>query len=278
MKAGELLHPPAHHVGTLYRISRKKVEKLSRAGYETLLDLPGDYVASAPARRQIKSARTGKLIVERGLGHALAKLQGPLGFLDFETVIPPLPTWPGCRPYAQVPVQLSCHLLRGDKLEHRQWLAEGAGDPRRPFAQALLEACQGAETIVAYNASFEVQRIEALYELLPDLAPQLRKLRKRIVDLLPIVRDHVYHPDFRGSFSLKAVLPALVPGLGYGDLDVKDGQTASALLEAMLLDSNGMTAATLGDLRRKLLSYCERDTLAMVKLYERLTELASTKS
>jgi hypothetical protein len=90
-------------------------------------------------------------------------------------------------------------------------------------------------------------------------AGALKTLWKRIVDLQPIVREYVYHPEFGGSFCLKAVLPALVPGLGYADLDVKDGRTASALLEALLLHGDAMDPTERAELRRKLLAYCERD-------------------
>lgn len=140
----------------------------------------------------------------------------------------------------------------------------------------MLAACEEANTIVAYNACFEVQRIDQLARALPRLAPALKKLRKRVVDLLPMVRDHVYHPDFHGSFSLKAVLPALVTGLGYTDLEIKDGGTAAASLEELLLDQASLSPTDRSELRRKLLAYCERDTLAMVKLYERLRELGET--
>jgi hypothetical protein len=265
---------PRHHVSTLYRIRAKKVMKLTGAGYETLHDLPEDYKASGPAKRQIRSAQAGEMIVEGGLAQALAKLKDPIAFLDFETIIPAVPAWPGCGPYNQVPVQLSCHVLAGGALQHHEWLADGPGDPRKPFAEALIAACEGAETIVAYNASFEIQRIDALIERFPELARPLKRIRKRVVDLLPIVRDNVYHPAFGGSFSLKAVLPALVPDLGYDDLDVKDGGTASALLEALLLGGDSVPAGERPEVRRKLLAYCERDTLAMVRLYERLLELA----
>jgi len=264
---------PQHHVSTLYRITSKKVAKLTAAGTHTLFDLAEDFKASEPAKRQIRSAIEARTIVEQGLGPALAKLEQPLAFLDFETMMPAVPAWPGCAPYEQVPVQLSCHVLTGSKLEHHEWLADGAGDPRPPFAQALLAACAGAKTIVAYNASFEVQRIEQLAKGLPTLGPALRKLAKRVVDLLPIVRDNVYHPAFHGSFSLKAVLPALVPGDGYADLEIKDGSTAAAALEVLILDASALSQPEKSELRRKLLAYCERDTLAMVKLYERLLEL-----
>ncbi len=224
---------PVHHVSTIYRIRAKRVAKLVAEGVETIQDLPDDYKATPTVRRQLQSVRAGRVVVDRDLGKALAKIKEPIGFLDFETVIPAIPAWPGCGPYNQIPVQLSCHLLEDGALRHHEWLADGPGDPREAFAEALIVACEGAETIVAYNASFEVQRIDALIDRFPELARALLKIRKRIIDLLPIVREHVYHPAFNGSFSLKSVLPALVPGLGYQDLDVKDGGTASALLEAV---------------------------------------------
>jgi len=107
----------------------------------------------------------------------------------------------------------------------------------------------------------------------PELAPQLTKLRKRFVDLLPIVRNYVYHPAFGGSFSIKKVLPALVSGLSYDDLEVQDGGTASALLEELLLHGDKLDNAEREARRTKLLAYCERDTWAMVRLFERLREL-----
>jgi hypothetical protein len=174
-----------------------------------------------------------------------------------------------------VPVQLSCHAFVDDKLEHRAWLADGFADPRQGFAEALISACDGAGNVLAYNASFELQRIDELISMFPRRAAGLNRLKKRVVDLLPIVRDHVYHPAFHGSFSLKSVLPALVPDLGYDDLEVKDGGTAAALLEAVLLRAETMAPSERLQHRANLLAYCERDTLAMVRLYERLQQLAA---
>jgi hypothetical protein len=266
---------PKHHVSTLYRVRSKKVAKLLGEGIATIQALPDDYKGTSTVRRQIRSVRENRLIVEPGLRKALAKLAEPIAFLDFETVMPAVPAWPGCGPYHQVPVQLSCHVVTDGQTLHHEWLADGPEDPRDGLAHALIAACEGAETIVAYNATFEAQRIEALIERFPELARSLKRLKKRIVDLLPIVRDNVYHPAFGGSFSLKRVLPALVPELGYDDLEVKDGGTAAALLEALLLGGDAIPPAERPEVRRRLMAYCERDTLAMVRLYERLVELAA---
>jgi hypothetical protein len=160
---------------------------------------------------------------------------------------------------------------------HSEWLADGPLDPREGLARALVDACAGARTVLAYHAPFEKKCIEDLAGALPHLRKELTALAGRLRDLLPIVRDHVYHPDFGGSFSLKSVLPALVPGLGYDDLEIGDGSTATVALEALLLGGDLLGAAERHGLRRDLLRYCERDTLAMVKLHERLTALVARR-
>jgi hypothetical protein len=265
---------PEHHVSTLYKITPKKLRGLLQAGHQTLRELPEDFIAKGAAQRQIESIRTGAPVIEPGLKQALRSLRSederPIAFLDFETIMPAVPVWPGCHPYQQIPVQFSCHLPTQTGLTHHQWLADGPGDPREAFAQALITACQGAKTIVAYSASFE-QRCLSIVGAgrAPPLQNALQDIHDRIHDLLPIIRDHVYHPGFNGCFSLKKVLPALVPDLDYGDLEVQDGSTASALLEGLLLRNTQSPT-----LRDQLLKYCERDTLAMVRLYQRLLEFA----
>ncbi len=116
-------------------------------------------------------------------------------------------------PTRQVPVQFSCHRPAPDgTIAHHEWLADGSGDPRPELARALVAACRGARTVVAYNAGFERGCIERLADAVPELADDLLAIAARLADPLPVVRAHVYHPDFHGSFSLKSVLPALVQG------------------------------------------------------------------
>lgn len=265
---------PDHHVSTLYRIGAKKLARLEADGIETIQDLPGTFAASGPTDRQIQSVRSGEVVVESGLRDAMATLEPPIAFLDFETINPAVPVWPGCHPYDQVPVQFSCHVQRPRGVAHTEWLADGPLDPREGLARALIDACAGARTVLAYHSPFEKKCIEGLASALPHLRTELSDLAGRLRDLLPVVRDHVYHPGFGGSFSLKSLLPALVSGLGYGDLEIQDGGTASAALEALLLDRNALDEAERQALRRNLLRYCERDTQAMLRLHECLSGLA----
>src|SRR3990170_2547801 len=113
-------------------------------------------------------------------------------------------------------------------------------------------------------------------EALPALAEPLRHIAARLVDLLPVIRNHVYHPDFGGSFSLKQVLPALVPDLAYDGLAIADGSTASVELARLMLAGEIMPAADRQSLRTALLAYCRQDTLGLVRLLEHLRQLAAT--
>ena len=131
----------------------------------------------------------------------------------------------------------------------------------------------GAKTVVAYNAPFERRQLEHLAAHVPARREALLDVAGRLVDLLPIVREHVYDPAFGGSFSLKSVAPALAPGLGYGDLEIGEGSQAQFALEDLLLRGEGIPDEDRTRRRRQLLDYCERDTLATVRVYEKLRQV-----
>ena len=168
-----------------------------------------------------------------------------------------------------LPFQWSDHILHPDgRLTHHEFLAEGTEDPRREFSETLIDQLAGAATIVTYSA-FEATQLRLLGEALPDLRRAFDALQSIAwVDLLHIVRAHYYHPNFHGSFSIKSVLPALVPDFGYGDLDIQGGEVASnAFLEAI---NEETIPAKSQQIREDLLAYCERDTEAMIRVVEAL--------
>ena len=155
---------------------------------------------------------------------------------------------------------------------HVDYLHERDDDPRPALAERLIAAL-GHEGSVCTYSGYERQVLRALAAALPRRAEALRAVEARLFDLLPVVRGAYYHPDFRGSFSLKSVLPVLVPGLGYDDLPIADGQTAALRYAAALAHPDpGERRRTFADLR----AYCARDTLAMVRLREALARLEPT--
>ena len=206
---------PEHHISTLYYVGNRRWE-LEAQGFTLISDLPEDFPLHAAAERQRRAIRTATTVVEPGLGPELAALEGPIAIVDFETVSPAIPVWNGCHPYDPVPVQVSCHAQdRSGGWTHSQWIADGPEDPRPELVRRLAAACEGARTIVAYHAEFERHCLRLIAEALPELREAVDGILARLADALPLVRDHVYHPGFNGSFSLKSVLPALVPELDY---------------------------------------------------------------
>lgn len=266
---------PEHHVTTLYRVGPTKAESYMSSGWHTIHDLPDSVKLSAIAARQRRAVRQGALVVEReSLVEALALVGRPVAHIDFETVGPAIPRWTGCKAYDQIPVQMSAHIVHADgTTTHREWLYDGDGDPRPDAARAILDACRGARTVTAYYAQFEQGCIRRVALAAPEHAAELNAIADSIVDLLPIVREHVYHPAFAGSFSLKKVLPALVPELSYEGMEIGEGETAQVQLTRLLFERD-MNEEERRAIRDALLRYCELDTYAMVALENRLRDLA----
>jgi len=173
------------------------------------------------------------------------------------------------RPYDQLPFQWSVDVQRKPRAEpeHFEFLATDASDPRREFISSLCAALGDRGSIVVYNQQFESQRLSELAAWLPEFSGRIEKVQRRLWDLLPVVRNHVYHPAFAGSFSLKAVLPALVPYMTYEDMEVGNGTDAGVAWE--LLVRGGLDQAEHERVRKALLDYCGQDTLALVKLVEK---------
>jgi len=263
------------HIMRLYNIGPKRGCDYMTAGIHSIGDIPPTQKLPPAARRQIRALKEGRLIVEPGLARALTPFSGKLGFLDFETIARAVPVWPGMKPWEQAAAQFSYHEAHGDgTYSHVGYLAEGPHDARPGLARAMLEATAGAERIVMYTP-FERTRIRSLQQAVPELARDLKVLEAKLLDLHPVIRDHVYHPGFLGSFSLKYVLHPLVPELTYSDLVIVDGLVASVEIARLLFVAHKIPPAERDRVRQDLLNYCERDTWAMVKLLERLRELAT---
>ena len=131
----------------------------------------------------------------------------------------------------------------------------------------MIDHCGTEGPVFVYNAGFENGIMRGLANRFPDLSPALLAIVDRVVDLLPIARNRYYHPDQHGSWSIKAVLPAVCPDLSYEALDgVKDGMAAQgAFLEAMAEET---TSERKAEIESQLLEYCKLDTFAMVRLWE----------
>lgn len=261
-------------VNRFYRMKWGEKLELERGGAATFTAVPPATRLTSIQRRQQEAAYAGALVVDPALGTALDEWNGPLVYLDFETVAFAIPRFPGTTPWTKIPVQYSAHREEGSGHAHVSFLADDNGDPRLALAQSLVEHCAGTGAVVTYHSSFEKSCLRGLAEAVPSLHEELMEIHDRVVDLEPMVAHHVYHPDFNGSFSLKIVLPTLCPRVTYEGLAIADGSTAQLELARLLYGAGRISDAERASLRADLLAYCERDTWAMVALHQRLRELA----
>ncbi len=253
----------------------KRWDELRSRGIESIRAIPDDFSLTELQARIRDVLRSGKPYVGPGLADALAEVQAPVIYLDFETVNPAVPLWPGTYPFQRIPFQWSLHRMTGaGDLTHAEFLADSSGDPRRVLAVSLVEHLGSTnEKIVVYNKGFEGSVIRELAELHGDLAPALRSIEDRLWDLLPVVRSHVYLSVFGGSFSIKSVAPALVSEIDYTNLDgITEGMEASDAF-MRLATSSLFQGETERALRHALLTYCQLDTLAMAKAHEALCSM-----
>lgn len=215
-------------------------------------------------------------IDKQSIKEFLQKITFPLYFLDFESFQSPIPPYEGSKPYEQLVFQYSLHYLEKEdgELQHKEYLAYPGNDPRRKLAEQLCQDIPMDVCVTAYNQSFEKGCIKRLAGLYPDLAEHLMNIHDNIVDLMvPFQRRYYYNKAMEGSYSIKYVLPALFPAdpkLDYHNLEgVHNGQEASATFINMAT----MGTEELEQYREHLLRYCELDTYAMVKVWEKLKEV-----
>ncbi len=276
---------PEHWIFThLNRLNHHHRNWLGDEGVESALELDAANTSRLPdpARRRHLRFRdvyaTGRPYVGPGLAADLEPLGPPSAYLDFETINPAIPRFEGTSPFQHLPFQYSLHVWRGgEELVHFDFLALADGDPRPGLARHLVESLAKFPDgpILAYNASFERGCIESLIRFTaasePDLTGPLTGVRDRIHDLLPVVSANVVAADFKGSYSMKAVAPAvLVEGSGYEDAEIADGLAAQRAFED--LAAGRTPEESIEQVRRDLLAYCKLDTLNLHKVHRALMD------
>ena len=226
-------YKPEYPLSILPRIHNKKVQRLNDEGIVELDQIPDGEIN--PTQQRVKECTLADEVYfdQAATTAELSEYGYPAYFLDFETSFSAVPIWKGTRPYQQLPFQFSVHVLDKDStLTQETFLDLSGNDPRLGFSETLLQHCGDSGPIFVYNVAFERRIIKEQAKAFPQLASDLLALADRLVDLLPIARAHYYHPSQRGSWSIKAVLPAICPDLNYSELDgVNDGGMAMAAFQ-----------------------------------------------
>jgi hypothetical protein len=259
---------PKFWVYNISGIGQDKLDELTDMGIQAIGEIPETFPLSQIQDRIRASVSNQQEFISDQLETELNEVAYPVHFLDFETIGPAIPRYAGTRPYQTIPFQWSDHILHQDgKLDHGEYLCNEDKDPREEFTQTLLDALGTEGSIVIYT-SYETGVLNTLIEQFPQYADELQLVIDRFIDLYAIIRRHYYHPKFYGSFSLKYVLPALVPEMSYENLSIQDGMQAS--IEYLRMIDSATSEGEKVKIRNDLLTYCCQDTEAMVKMRDEL--------
>ena len=265
-------HIPEYSVFDISRLSKEKKFEFYNQGVIALdqIDLNSSLL-NPNQKLQIQTELEGTSHVEiQEIRKFINRLSYPLYFLDFETIGPAVPIYDGSKPYQQLVFQYSLHIQETSvsDIQHREYLADPTHDPRIGFIQQLIKDCGKSGDILVYNIGFEKGKLSDLIDMFPQYSNELREIINRLKDLMiPFQQKWYYTPEMKGSYSIKHVLPALVPELSYNSLEINDGGNASNTFLSMV---NGTFKGNEPQIRKNLLEYCKMDTYAMVKILEKL--------
>jgi hypothetical protein len=266
---------PEHSIYDIPRLSWEKKNMLKAMGILLFRNVPDSFDLSDSQKLALQVEKSGEALLDKkAIAKFIKKIKYPLYHIDFETVMPAIPIYEGARPYQQLPFQVSLHVQAapGAEPDHFEYLGDGKSDPRPGLISFMLKNIGPEGTLLAYNASFEAKRIEELARDFPEFGAALSALIVRFEDLMQPFLERAYvHPACHGRFSLKKILPALIPDMTYEGLSVANGGDAQLAYFNIL--SGKLPPDEVEQIREDLKVYCGQDTLAMVKILEHLSRL-----
>lgn len=250
-------------------------QTLKTMGIKDPLFIPSDFLLTTYQERYLESLRKRQAVINKQrIREILDELVFPLYFVDYETFGPAIPQFDGYQPYQNIVFQYSLHVVHDQKakeIEHFEYLHTDKTEPSKQFVKDLLSHIGETGSIISWYKPFENSRNKELAELVPEYKERLLDLNERTYDLMEIFKNqHYVDYRFRGSSSIKSVLPVLIPHLSYKKLNIQKGDVA-------MLEWYNLINEYTGEERKQtiedLLEYCKLDTYAMVEIWRVLEKL-----
>lgn len=265
---------PSYSIYDIKRFNGNKLRTIRDTGILKITDVPDDFPLTQIQQNQVMAAKSGTAMIDaQTIGVTLGTLQYPLYFLDYETYSQAIPLFEGTKPYQNICFQYSLHVMKSPTadVEHYEYLHTAQSNPIPQLLDSMLKNIGGTGTIIVWNKSFEMSRNKEMADQYPEYSGQLSAINERVFDLMEIFsKQHYVHPDFKGSYSIKKVLPVLVPELSHSNLEtIQDGGVASLHWFKHIYKNSPEKDSTI----KNLVEYCKLDTWAMVAIFMELKKL-----
>lgn len=267
---------PEYSIHDIARIglSIKKLTELVDGNYFHIHEVPAHITLSPIQQNQLDAHKLDKIILDKeNLAKELQSLVFPLYFIDYETLPSALPRFDGFSPYHHIPFQYSLYVLESPESEPKllEFLHSDQDDPSLHFVESLKQHIGETGSVIVWHKGFEMGRNEELGVRIPHAKEYIDSLNGRIFDLEEIFKKQYYvHKNFKGSTSIKKVLPVLVPTLSYKELNIQDGGSASEIWNRLSTVTNQAEKdKIISDLKK----YCGLDAYAMYAIWKELIRL-----
>lgn len=260
---------PQGSIFELAGMHKSDLFEMYESGITTIKEIPEDFPLKKLQKLQAEYFNKNEVFIDhQGIDNFLASINYPVYFMDFETFMPAVPMFEDTSPFQHIPFQYSLHYKkdRTSEVTHKDFIAQTGSNPSNAFILNLLSDTQNKGDILVYNLTFEKSVLKKLKTLFPEFELQIDERISRMKDLMLPFQDLLYyHPNMKGSHSIKNVLPALVPELKYDELTINNGNNASAAFEMLQKETDSIKIA---EIREALHTYCKLDTYAMVRILE----------
>ncbi|MDD4989592.1 MAG: DUF2779 domain-containing protein [Candidatus Pacebacteria bacterium] len=270
-------HVPEYSVHDLNRIgsSKKKLMELIDSNVFHIHEADGRIVFSESQQNQIDAHVYDRVLIKKDMiAEEFSKLEYPLYFLDYETFPSAVPLFDGYSSYNQIPFQYSLHVLETpeSELKSYEFLHMGSDDPCPALVESLQSHIGLKGSVIVWYKPFEKSRNTEMGIRLPGCKEFFESVNGRVFDLMEIFSKQYYvHKDFKGSSSIKKVLPVLVPELSYKELLIKEGGSASQAWKKLVDGKYSKEEAV--EIANALKVYCNLDTYAMYMIFKRLNDI-----
>ncbi|MBN2816036.1 MAG: DUF2779 domain-containing protein [Campylobacterales bacterium] len=266
---------PEYSIFNIFNLGSKKQVELYSRGIINIEDVPDDFDMTANQAQAVQNYKSKTSYIDKeNINSFLQNFTYPIYHLDFETYQQAIPEFKGIKPFEQIPFQYSLHIEHEDgTLEHKEYLSQDSIDSRFELAKRLCEDIPSCVMVLAYNMSFEKGVIVRLAKSFPDLSWHLLAINENMQDLMiPFQKKWYVTPAMQGSYSIKYVLPALVPEFEKAYKELDGVQNGSQAMNAFA-NLSKLSDAEKQKMRDSLLEYCKLDTLAMVEIHKKLREV-----
>lgn len=270
---------PEYSIHDIARIglSKKKLADLVDSNIFHIHEVPVHIKLSDIQQNQIDAHRLDKIILNKEtIKNELQSLEFPLYFLDYETLPCAIPRYDGFSPYQHIPFQYSLYVVESPDSNPRliDFLYAEFGDPSTHFVKSLKEHIGDTGSVIVWNKSFECGRNNEIAVRIPEMKEYIESLNGRVYDLMDIFKKQYYvHKGFRGSTSIKKILPVLVPSLTYKELDIQDGGSAAEMWNRLCTED--LRKEERDTIIKNLKIYCGMDAYAMYAIWKELHNLVS---